>query len=98
MKGSRARVALCVGVFPVLFDHLDRFVFLVQLGDVAFPAFQHFELIVHIVRVDIVIERKGVRDLHLKSLVCNYPVVDIKRTFLSFCDDWVLNFDIFLFA
>ena len=49
-------------------------------------------------RVDIVVERERMRDFHLHSFVNHNFIIEIERTFLSFRDDWILNFDVFASA
>lgn len=91
------RITFGIRLFPIFFDKFDSFVILVQLIQVSLPSFKHFQFVVHIMRVDIFIKWERMRYLHLHSFVCNYPIIYIKRTFLSFCYYWVY-FDPFLFA
>lgn len=76
---------------PILFDHLHCLVILVQFTDVVLPSFKYLQFVVHIMRVDVFIKREWVRDFHLQSFVGHYLIINIKRTFLTFGNHWILD-------
>lgn len=92
-----SRITFSIWLFPILFYQFDSLIILIQFVKISFPSFKHLQFIVHIMRVDIIIKWERMRYFHLHSFVCNYPVIDIKWTFLSLCNDWIY-LDILLFA
>ena len=97
LNWSRSRIAFSIRLFPILFYQFDSFIILIQFVKISFPSFKHLQFIVHIMRVDIIIKWERMRYFHLHSFVCNYPIINIKWTFLSLCNDWIY-LDILLFA